>query len=81
MDLHYQGLTNSMSCVNNATEVDINKAYNKYMPTDVNLKAELKYFINMEDKEEALEMLKFRLQNFCDMYYTLFDAYGEYKAI
>jgi len=81
MELEYEGLTNSTRFLNQKNEVEIDRAFESYMPSENLMKANLKYFINMEDKECAKDMLKTQIQYYANMYFTLFDAYKNNKAI
>ena len=82
MELKYQGLTNSQRFISRNNDcVEIEKAYNFYMQSQQTTISNLKCFINMENKDEALNMLKTQMENFTNMYYTLFEAYKDKKAI
>jgi hypothetical protein len=69
-----QGLTNSSRFITSDNKVDIDKAFDFYMPSIENLKTNLKFMIeNNYSYEEAI----FQVKQLADTYYTIFECYKD----
>ena len=73
-----QGITNGQRFTNMNGEVDIDKAFDYYMPSTQSLKSNLRYFI---ENNYTDEQIMFHIKGLADSYYTIFKSYQENKPL
>ena len=78
IEIKNQGLTNSQRFTDMNGNVDIEKAYDAYMPSDKVLKANLRFMIENKYTEEQI---RFQLEQLAGIYYTLFVNYKDNKPL